>query len=97
LAETSKQRVAEIGEEYPLVKRLENLRDLQVMLDPAVVAEQLGKPTEIGEKEMPGEAVMEELRRLGVLSVRRDGRIDVPDIYRYGYGIKRKGGVARPT
>jgi hypothetical protein len=98
LPETSTQRVAEIGEEYPLVRRLENLRGLQVMLDPAVVAKQLGKPV-AGElpSKMPGEAVKEELIRLGVLSVRRDGRIDVPDIYRYGFGIKRKGGVARPT
>lgn len=99
LPETSTQRVAEIGEEYPLVRRLENLRGFQVMLDPTVVAEQLGRPIPSGEppSKMGGEAVKEELIRLGVLSVRRDGRIDVPDIYRYGFGIKRKGGVARPT
>ena len=43
-----------------------------------------------------GAAVLEELIALGVLSRRKDGPIDVPDIYRYGFGIKRKGGVARP-
>ena len=43
-----------------------------------------------------GERALEELVQLGVLRIRDDGRIDVPDLYRYGYGIKRKGGVARP-
>ncbi|MEI7835486.1 MAG: hypothetical protein WCK05_03645 [Planctomycetota bacterium] len=43
-----------------------------------------------------GERAFTELERLGVLRVRPDGRVDVPDLYRYGYEIKRKGGVARP-
>lgn len=36
------------------------------------------------------------LIELGAMSERDDGRIDVPDIYRYGFGILRKGGVKRP-
>ena len=42
-----------------------------------------------------GAAVLDELKRIGVVSVRDDGRIDVPDIYREGFGIKRKGGTKR--
>ena len=40
------------------------------------------------------EGAFEELLRIGVLAD-RDGRIDVPDVYRYGFGIKRKGGTRR--
>ena len=44
-----------------------------------------------------GKLVLEEFVRLGLLILRRDGRLDVPDIYRYCFGIKRKGGVSRPA
>jgi hypothetical protein len=40
--------------------------------------------------------VLHTLIELGAMSERDDGRIDVPDIYRYGFGILRKGGVKRP-
>jgi hypothetical protein len=33
---------------------------------------------------------------IGVLTGRKDGRVDLPDIYRYGLGVKRRGGVSRP-
>lgn len=42
-----------------------------------------------------GDAVLRELLELGVMSERIDGRIDIPDIYRYDFGILRKGGVRR--
>jgi hypothetical protein len=34
-----------------------------------------------------------DLVTLGVFRRMRDGRIDVPDVYRLGYGLRRKGGV----
>lgn len=37
---------------------------------------------------------VEYLIELGVLRERTDDRVDVPDIYLYGLGLKRKGGVA---
>ena len=37
--------------------------------------------------------VREDLQRLGLLEVRKDGRIDMPDLYRVGFGLGRKGGV----
>lgn len=43
--------------------------------------------------EEPG-VVLAELQRLGVIVRRSDGRFDVPDLYRLGFGIKRKGGTA---
>jgi len=92
LQRTSLDRVNELGEEYPFVSRLEGLRGQTMLMEKR-------KVVDILEKEGPGgdgDKVFEELLRIGVLEVRKDGRIDVPDIYRYGYGIKRKGGAAAP-
>ncbi|MBI4602121.1 MAG: hypothetical protein HY721_09190 [Planctomycetes bacterium] len=98
LENTSKERVSEVAEEYPLVRRLANFKGMQVLLDRDGVIECLSDPVEgdgaPGVRDGP--EVLAELLRLGVLKVRPDGRIDVPDIYRYGFGIKRKGGVVRP-
>lgn len=39
--------------------------------------------------------LIEELNSLGVMRRRRDGRIDLPDVYRIAFGVGRKGGVPR--
>jgi len=39
--------------------------------------------------------LIEELRELGVMSYRADGRVDVPDVYRIEFNIGRKGGVPK--
>lgn len=39
--------------------------------------------------------LVEELIALGVMRRRRDGRIDLPDVYRIAFNIGRKGGVPR--
>ncbi len=98
LKQTSQERANEIREEYPLVSRLENLRRLQVPLEADGVMNKLGLKVQ-GEDaglSSDGRLIFDELVRLGVLSLRPDGRVDVPDIYRYGFGILRKGGVATP-
>lgn len=96
LGETSELRVAEIREEYPLVDRFENLRGENVLMERSRAVELLGqkRPGEPQSFPEDGERVFSELLDLGVLTVRPDGRVDVPDIYRSGYGIKRRGGVA---
>lgn len=98
LEETSRRRVQELAEEHAVVRRLGQLSGLIVMADPDDVEERLSRPV-AGSQDgfgRRGSDVRDELVRLGVLRIRTDGRVDVPDIYRYGYGIKRKGGVARP-
>lgn len=98
LERTSLARVQELQEEHRVVGRLENLRGLTVMIEQGIVQRHLARPA-AGVDDgfgLDGRAAMDELIRLGVLKVRTDGRIDVPDIYRAGYGIKRKGGGARP-
>ena len=39
------------------------------------------------------DGVREDLRRLGLLETKKDGRIDMPDLYRVGFGLGRRGGV----
>lgn len=39
------------------------------------------------------DGIKDDLIRLGVFDVKRDGRIDMPDLYRVGFGLGRKGGV----
>jgi hypothetical protein len=98
LIDTSKDRAVELREEYKFVGRLENLRDLTMLMNPKDVIKLLNKPPDeddgFGNR---GDAVFRELRRIGVLEIRADGRVDVPDIYRYGYGIKRSGGIKQPV
>lgn len=98
LASTSFHRVEELKEEHYVVDRLEGLRGLTVMTERKTIVARLAEA--VGRNRdgfgNDGERALEELVQLGVLRVRDDGRIDVPDLYRYGYGIKRKGGVARP-
>lgn len=40
------------------------------------------------------EGVRKDLERLGILVTRKDKRIDMPDLYRVGFGLGRHGGVA---
>ncbi|MBX3270623.1 MAG: hypothetical protein KF729_10195 [Sandaracinaceae bacterium] len=98
LGDASRARVNELREEYPLVARLEHLRgNILLLARPKVVAAlergPIGGDDGLGRD---GGAVFEELQRIGVVEVRDDGRVDVPDLYRYGYGIKRKGGAKAP-
>jgi hypothetical protein len=96
LRETSLQRVTEVEQDFKLVRRLQNLEEMLVPMRRDELAPLLARPTRGEEEDLPrdGEWVLDELLRLGVLTRRKDGRLDVPDIYRYGYGIKRKGGAA---
>jgi hypothetical protein len=97
LEQTSRQRVDELAEEYEVVYRLEHLRERIVPIDHNELVRRLSKPSPKDDGfEHNGSAVADELARIGVLRSREGKRWDVPDVYRYGYGIKRKGGVARP-
>ncbi|WP_228020042.1 hypothetical protein [Brachybacterium epidermidis] len=51
-------------------------------------------PPEHVDEGWPG--IIQDLLKIGVLTRRTDDRIDMPDLYRIGYEVKRKGGVAPP-
>ena len=42
------------------------------------------------------EALIDDLVELAVLYRTKDGRLNIPDIFRVGFGIRRKGGVKPP-
>lgn len=99
LVQTSLARVSELQEEHRVVQRLGSLRGMTLLGERDIFIRALReRPTEGLDDgfEADGAAVFDELVRLGALKLRPDGRVDVPDLYRFGFGIKRKGGVARP-
>ncbi len=43
--------------------------------------------------DLGAEGVRRELEALGVFQRLLDGRVNIPDVYRVGYGLGRRGGV----
>ncbi len=95
----------------PLLKRLRNMtvpleiRELQKQWTEPVLAEAL----QVSQEKLPPrrfasapagvrdiELLLDDLEELGVLYRTEDGRINIPDIFRVGFGIRRKGGVRPP-
>nr|WP_300837927.1 hypothetical protein [uncultured Acetatifactor sp.] len=40
--------------------------------------------------------ILEALLELGIVIQSPDGKINVPELYLYGFGLKRKGGIKWP-
>ena len=106
--EASKIRVSEIREDYPWMDQvLSPLEGLVVpcRFDEITerwrgVLEQLTTAVEQDDVKLPPahidagpEGVRLDLETLGVFQRLRDGRVNVPDVFRVGYGIGRRGGV----
>ncbi|GEO82114.1 hypothetical protein [Pararhodospirillum oryzae] len=100
-------RVAEIAEDYPWVRfYCRPLAGLTVPCAPDVVLSRWqerfpnGPAGEPDEGRLPPphadegwEGLREDLVHLGIFQERRDGRLDMPDLYRVGFGLGRRGGV----
>ncbi len=106
IQKASEIRVQEIAEDYPWVPDiLSVLKGMNVPCDFAEVWEKWGDsfpdgPQGITSSRLPAQhaergwdGIKEDLQRLGLLEARRDGRVDMPDLYRVGFGLGRKGGV----
>ncbi len=104
--EASKVRVAELAEDYAWVPPL--MAPLAGMSVPSesesILArwrERYGEATDSLETghlppehaELGWTGVLEDLERLGVIERMRDGRVNMPDLFRVGFGLGRKGGV----
>lgn len=102
----SEIRVAEMAEDYPWVTLLmEPLRGLTVPCDFTSIEEHWNQQFPTGpqsqssnrlppqhlERGWPG--VRTDLERLGIFETKKDGRINMPDLYRVGFGLGRRGGV----
>lgn len=105
--QASEIRVAELAEDYPWVRSL--LRPLEGMTVPISFEDierkwsttfKQGPQSTDADGRLPPQhqergwtGIKEDLLRLGVFEERKDGRIDMPDLYRVGFGIGRRGGV----
>jgi tetratricopeptide (TPR) repeat protein len=91
LDETSRQRLNEVTEEYPILRRAENLSRLILPLPRGEVEELLARPVPDEPEQLTagGGVILEELIGLGVLRLGGDGQVDVADLYRAAYGIRR--------
>lgn len=103
----SEIRVSELAEDYPWVRAvLAPLKGLTVPVsfesiqqrweeaypDGPQQANMGGRlPPQHAERGWSG--LREDLLTLGVFEERKDGRIDMPDLYRVGFGLGRRGGV----
>jgi hypothetical protein len=103
LMDTSEDRIRELAqEEYPWLEALKtSLKGLELPIEKERFLESLQKTnwSEQTGKKPPNsnpEEVLKYLLQLGIASSRSDGRINMPEIYMYGFGLKRRGGVKRP-
>lgn len=103
LVKTSEVRLQELEEQRAWLEMLRLVfKDGSVPMERAEVLARLRKiswPGTADERAPPttdAERLLEDyLVRLGMFEVRPDGRFNVPDIYRHGLRLGRKGGVAR--
>jgi hypothetical protein len=103
LIDTSKARIEELAqEEYPWLESLKtSLAELVVPIekDKFLEAVESTNWSEKPEKQPPvinPEEILKYLLQLGIVESRSDGRINMPEIYMYGFKVKRKGGLQRP-
>jgi hypothetical protein len=102
LDEVSKDRIAELtNEEYPWIKRVAGClegstvpmerKDFRRLLVEIRWEDEQSKPLYTAP-----DRLIDYLVSLGILRETSDRRIHVPDIYLYGFKLKRKGGISRP-
>lgn len=98
LMDTSEERLRELFEEYPWMAQLKAVLRRQSVPMPREELERMLVRADLPEpqKGRDPKLIADDLIRLGVLRITADRRIHVPDIYLYGFGLKRKGGVKRP-
>lgn len=106
IQKASEIRVQEMAEDYPWVPDvLSALSGMNVPIEFDTVKEKWQEKFPAGAQDISSarlpaqhvdrgwDGVREDLQRLGLLETKKDGRIDMPDLYRVGFGLGRKGGV----
>ena len=110
IQKASEIRVQEIAEDYPWVPEvLSELKGMNVPCDVGAIEERWSSRFPEGPQSIPSDrlpaqhtargwdGLREDLQRLGLIETKKDGRIDMPDLYRVGFGLGRKGGVKPRT
>jgi hypothetical protein len=98
--------VQEVAEDYPWVPDvLSELKGMNVPCDYTEVQSRWQArfpegPRSISSDRLPAQhaergwdGLRDDLQRLGLIETKKDGRIDMPDLYRVGFGLGRRGGV----
>ncbi|HAI1404612.1 TPA: hypothetical protein HIT85_002580 [Escherichia coli] len=106
IQKASEIRVTEVAEDYPWVPDvLSTLKGLNVPSEYELVEQRwTGRypqgPQQVNSNRLPAQhaergwsGIKEDLESLGLIETKKDGRIDMPDLYRVGFGLGRKGGV----
>lgn len=107
--EASSIRVNELKEDYPwvgeLLRPLKGItlpcefEQIQEKWSGASLLEKLQAQTQQDVRSLPSQlssgcqGIKRDLEELGIFQTNRDGRINMPDVYRVGYGLGRKGGI----
>lgn len=100
LMSTSQDRILELNEEYPWLPDLQQgLRGEEVPTQQEHFLKKL-EMIEWSDGRTPptrhAKELLELLHQLGIVEVRSDSKVNVPEIYLYGFGMKRRGGIKRP-
>jgi hypothetical protein len=102
LVDISTHRIRELVDEYPWLEPLKNsLNGLKVPVEEEIFLDKLKNTiwSEESGKQPPTlnpEEIMRYLLQLGIIDRGSDKRVNMPEIYMYGFGVKRPGGVKRP-
>lgn len=100
LQQTSVDRIHELAyEEYPWLNALKlQLQGLEVPTEQSKfiqAIEQTNWQQDIKPPTEDPQQLIDYFQRLGIIEIRLDKRINVPEIYLYGFDMKRRGGVKR--
>lgn len=106
IQKASEIRVNEMAEDYPWVRRfMSPLTGLTVPCEYALIEQRWvhdfpDGPGAATVKRLPPQhaergwdGLKQDLIRLGIFETKKDSRIDMPDLYRVGFGLGRRGGV----
>ncbi len=107
ILKASEIRVGEVAEDYPWVRTvLDTLEGRNVPCSYGDILERWVRrfprgPEEIfSSQKLPAQhvergwdGIRDDLQRLGLIETKKDGRIDMPDLYRVGFRLGRRGGV----
>lgn len=100
--EVSADRVAELRDEYAWLEQLQRaFAGVTLLADKKEFIQRISMDlwSDRQQKGLPAttpQGIFDMLQKLGIVFVARDGRVNVPEIYLHGFGMKRKGGIRRP-
>ncbi len=104
LDKVSEDHVKSAFDEWPWLERLQRAlatrrevpwerREIERHLDKAL--HETWEHSDVRPPATSGREMVDYLIEVGIFRPRRDGRVDVPDLFLFGLGLKRKGGVAK--